>query len=73
MSAQSRVIFLEAEIKRLQAEIMALRCCGNCAKWKECWQDVREVPGMDLCYRWEPNAALSSAQGAKVAGEDANG
>ena len=33
MSAQSRIIFLEAEIKRLQAEIAALKCCGNCAKW----------------------------------------
>lgn len=49
MSAQSRVIFLEAEIKRLQAEILALQCCGNCNRTKP--TDFTQTCGDDC--RWE--------------------
>ena len=49
MSAQSRVLFLEAEIKRLQSEIAALKCCGNCNRTKPV--DYTKTCGDDC--QWE--------------------
>ena len=43
----------EQRTEQAEAQNKRLRNYGNCDKWRECWGMPEEVPGMEICYRWE--------------------
>ncbi len=49
----AQFVELRQRTEQAEAQNKRLRNCGNCDKWRGCWGNPEEVPGMEICYRWE--------------------